>query len=493
MLGQALFVIIIRFLIKPLTIVLYFMTLNFKLKPRVLVADDQMDILRSAQLLFESEDIDAVTCTTPAEVLYYMQQQEFDVVLLDLNYQRDTTSGSEGLALIKAIKAKNDTTAIVAMTAWASVDVAVEAMKLGAKDFITKPWDVERLLSIIKNQCELSRSIVKQNKLAEENQLLRAVNNDDLICQSPAMQEVMTRFKQVAQSDANIFLSGENGTGKSKLADICHQMSHRAYEPFISVNMGGLAASVFESEMFGHQKGAYTGATADRIGRFELADSGTLFLDEIANLAPAHQSTMLRLLENGQFERLGSSKTRRCNVRIIAATNSDIPALIQQGKFREDLFYRINTVPIRIPALRERLADIIPLARQCINKFQHKYQKNDLKLTNQAEQLLLAYHWPGNVRELTHSIERAVLFAGEHHIQAQDLGLSPSIGQPIKMAEKTLAEMTLAEMTLAEMEVKLLKKALHNYTKQPEKMALSLGLSRSALYRKFAKYELTVS
>ncbi len=479
LLGQPLFAIVNT----PLIIVIYSMTLNFKLKPRVLVADDQVDILRSAQLLFDSEDIDSVTCSSPAEVLYHIQQQEFDVILLDLNYQRDTTSGNEGLKLINEIQAKTDTTAIVAMTAWASVDIAVEAMKLGAKDFITKPWDVERLLTIINNQCELSRSIVKQSKLVTENQLLRGVNNDELICQSTAMQEVITRFKQIAQSDANILLTGENGTGKSMLADICHQMSHRVNESFISVNMGGLATSVFESEIFGHQKGAFTGATADRIGRFELADGGTLFLDEIANLSEYHQATVLRLLETGQFERLGSSKTRRCDVRIISASNSDIPTLIEQGKFREDLFYRINTVPIHIPTLRERIADIIPLARQCIEKFQQKYQKHDLKLTHQAEQLLLAYHWPGNVRELTHSIERAVLFSSNDQIKAHDLGLHAG-SQQAKF---------FAEMTLVEMEVKLLKNALNNYPKQPDKMADSLGLSRSALYRKLAKYELSVS
>lgn len=456
----------------------------------VLVADDQPDILRSAQLLFKSEGIACTTCETPKAVLSQLKKQHFDIVLLDLNYQKDTTSGTEGLELIQAIRKEHDTLPIVVMTAWATIDIAVNTMKVGASDFISKPWDVERLLSIVKTQVALSRALLRQNQLEGENRVLRADNKSDLIFASAAMQNIRQSFEQISASDACVLITGENGTGKTQLARLCHDLSHRANKPFIAVNMGALSASVFESEIFGHEKGAFTGANSQRIGRFELADGGTLFLDEIANLPEKQQATLLRLLESGEFERVGSSTTRRANVRIICATNDNLLQAVANGKFRQDLYYRIATVPVQIPPLRERTEDISLLADFFLEKFGKKYHKSDLQIHETARSLMANYAWPGNVRELQHCMERAALLTNTTMIEAMQLGLTENVAQVPSNPSKACH---FDGLTLAEVEYHMLDAALIKYLRKPDQAAKALGISRSALYRKLAKHGFDMS
>ncbi len=458
------------------------MTTSLGRAPRVLIADDQKDILSSGRMLFKSESIDCVTAETPGEVIERLKMEEVDLLLLDLNYRQDTTSGREGIDLIQTIRKQDSITPIVVMTAWASIEVAVEAMKVGANDFVTKPWEIERLLSIVRTQCALKRSLENTRKLESENQLLRKQSEIQLIYESGAVQHIVDAFEQIAPSDANVIITGENGTGKSLFAKLCHQHSARRDKAFISVNMGGLPESLFESELFGHVKGAFTDAKTDRIGRYELADGGTLFLDEIGNLPLKHQATLLRLLESGEFERLGSSRTRRADVRLICATNADLASLVRNGAFREDLYYRINTVPIHIPPLRTRLEDLLPLAKSFLEKYRQKYRKPQLTISEAAIKQLRLYPWPGNVRELEHVIERAVLLAKSVIIQPGDLGIQPQ-ANPVQ-AQSVAPE----NMTLEEMEKQMILQVLHRFPGDPNQGARVLGVTRSSFYRRIHKF-----
>lgn len=460
----------------------------------ILVADDQHDILRSAELLFKAEGMSCITCDSPKKVMETLANTDVDLAILDLNYKTDTTSGTEGFELIKQIKLKYENLPIVVMTAWASVEIAVQAMKLGANDFITKPWDVERLLNIINTQLSLSKSLQRQAKLESENQILRAAQKTDLQFKSAQMQQILQTFNQISASDASVFITGDNGTGKSRLAQICHDLSTRAKEPFISVNMGALAESVFESEMFGHEKGSFTGAHSQRIGRFELADGGTLFLDEIANISEKQQAALLRLVETGEFERIGSSKTRHSNVRIICATNADLMNCINQGTFRRDLFYRINTVTIDIPSLKNRKDDILPLADYFLATHKAKYNKATLAFNECAQTAMLSYDWPGNVRELDHAIERAALLAIDNKITIDNLAITNT--NPTNVTYSQQGEpntFDLDGLTLADVEQKMLEDALIKYMRKPDDAAKALGISRSAFYRKLAKYGFDLS
>ncbi|WP_096087695.1 sigma-54-dependent transcriptional regulator [Agaribacterium haliotis] len=456
---------------------------------KILVADDQADIRRSAELLFKSEGMACKSVDTPERALKALEQQDCALVLLDLNYQRDTTSGGEGLKLIEQVRKYDEQLPIVVMTAWASVDIAVEAMKRGANDFIVKPWDVERLLSIVKTQLALSRALFKQKKLEGENRLLRECQSKKLLLESPAMQDIVQCFEQISGADVGVLLTGENGTGKTRMARLCHELSARASGPFISVNMGALAESVFESEIFGHEKGAFTGAESLRIGRFELADGGTLFLDEIANISEKQQAALLRLLETGEFERVGSSKTLSADVRIICATNANLQQAVADGSFRQDLYYRISTVPVRIPSLAERSEDIIPLANYFLSQAKLRLGRSDLRFSDAALEQLCTYCWPGNVRELEHCIERAALLSPGPQIEPSVLGLSHvavNINAPTGAAG-------LDGLTLAQVEYQMLDAALIKYMKKPDDAAEALGISRSAFYRKLAKHGFDLS
>ena len=344
--------------------------------PKVLIADDQRDVLEALRLLLKAEGWKIEDATSPAKVLALVAEQEFDVALIDLNYARDTTSGKEGLELMSKITELDNSLPIVVMTAWGSVDVAVEAMRRGARDFIQKPWENARLLSILKTQAELSRALRQGQRLAAENEMLRAEKGPTMIAEAPAMQPVLEMIARVAPSDANVLITGENGTGKGVVTRALHAASARASKPLVTVNIGGLSEGVFESELFGHVKGAFTDAKTDRVGRFELADGGTLFLDEIANVPLSQQPKMLRVLETSEFERVGSSKTRKVNVRIISATNAELKKEVEAGHFRRDLLFRLNTIEIHLPPLRERRDDLAPLARHFLWQQLQRYRKN---------------------------------------------------------------------------------------------------------------------
>ena len=447
--------------------------------PRILISDDQADVLEALRLLLKPEGYVIDTANSPAQLTRALDLKDYDVVLIDLNYARDTTSGEEGLDLLSRIHTADESLPVVVMTAWGSVDVAVEAMRRGARDFIQKPWDNERLLAIMRTQTELGRAIRRGRRLELANQALQADGHSPLLAESAAMRPVLEGIARVGPSDANVLISGENGTGKSLVAQALHAVSPRATRPMVTVNAGGMAEGVFESELFGHVRGAFTDAKVDRVGRFELADGSTLFLDEIANVPLSQQTKLLRVIETGEFERVGSSKTRKVNVRIVSATNADLAAEVAAGRFRQDLLFRLNTIDIALPPLRDRREDIPLLARHYLRLHAQRYRKSLTGFDPSALQLLLDHRWPGNVRELDHSVERAVLMAQGNVVRSTDLGLrveSAGAGR-------------LEDMSLEDVEAFLIKKAMARYGNVSQ-AARALGLSRSALYRRLERYKL---
>lgn len=449
--------------------------------PTVLLADDQQEVREALRLLLKSESIGSESLASPAEALARLRQRDFDCALIDCNYQRGTTSGEEGLELLRSIKQSWPELPVIAMTAWGNVSLTVEAMRAGAADFIEKPWDNARLLQVLRTQIALGTGGRRQRQLEAENDLLRnSAVPHDIVAESPAMQRVMALIERIAPSDANVLLLGENGTGKGAVAQLLHQRSARAKRTLVKVNMGGISETVFESEMFGHARGAYTDAKAERIGRFELADGGTLFLDEVGNLPLAQQPKLLRVLEEGEFERLGSSRTQSTDVRLISATNADLVTEVEQGRFRRDLLYRLNTLEIHLPPLRERLPDILPLARIFLERNAARYRRDSLQLSPAAENALLAWHWPGNVRELQHMMERAALLSERDLIDAGVLGI----------AAGTAPASNFDNMTLDQAEACLLQRALERHVGNAQRAADALGITRQSLYRRLEKHEL---
>jgi DNA-binding NtrC family response regulator len=448
--------------------------------PRILIADDQPDVLEALRLLLKAEGYQIESATSPAGAIAALEARDFDVVLMDLNYTRDTTSGQEGLDLLTRIQAIDSILPVVVMTAWGTVKLAVEAMRRGARDFVQKPWENERLVSIVKTQIELSNAIRRGLKLEAENRLLRAEGGPTLIAEAPSMQPVLQLIARVGPSDANILITGEPGTGKEVVAKTLHAISSRASKPMVTVNAGGLAEGLFESELFGHVKGAFTDAKMDRVGRFELADTGTLFLDEIANVPMNLQAKLLRVLEAGEMERVGSSKTKKVDVRVLSATNAHLEEEVESGRFRQDLLFRLNTIEIHLPALRERREDIPLLAAHFLSLHAQRYRKRISGFDQPALQMLLDNPWQGNVRELNHVIERAVLMSQDAQIRPADLALRTTReGSP-----------RLEDMSIEEVEAFLIKKALARYGGNVSHAAGALGLSRSALYRRLQRYGL---
>jgi len=447
---------------------------------RVLIADDQPDVLEALRLLLKREGYRIESAESPAQALQMVENRDYDAAIIDLNYSRDTTSGQEGLDLLAKIQNLDSTLPVIVMTAWGSVDIAVEAMRRGARDFIQKPWENERLSAIVRTQLELSEAIRRGQRLEAENQLLRGDNLPTMIAESPAMRPVLDLIARVGPSDANVLITGEPGAGKEVVARTLHAISARATKPMVTVNAGGLAEGVFESELFGHVKGAFTDAKMDRVGRFELADTGTLFLDEIANVPLNLQAKLLRVLEVGEMERVGSSKTKRVDVRVISATNANLAEEVNAGRFRQDLLFRLNTIEIHLPALRERKEDIGPLASYFLGVHARRYRKSISGFDQNAFAAMQQHPWQGNVRELNHVVERAVLMAQDHLIKASDLALRTGAVLPRKMEE----------MSLEEVEEFLIKKALARFNGNVSHAAGALGLSRSALYRRLQRFGL---
>src|SRR6266853_2002734 len=411
---------------------------------RVLLADDQPDIRDALRLLLKNEGYETQPASSPAEALAAIENREFDAVLMDLNYTRDTTSGQEGLDLLSRIQIVDSGLPVVVMTAWSSIEVAVEAMRRGARDFLQKPWENTRLLSILRTQIDLRQALRHASRLEAENRLLRAESRPTLIAESATMQPVLALIARIGPSDANVLITGEHGTGKEVVAQTLHALSSRAGKAMVTVNAGGLSEGIFESELFGHVKGAFTDARSDRIGRFELADGSTLFLDEIANVPLNLQAKLLRVLETGELERVGSSHTRRVSARVIAATNADVNAEAEAGRFRQDLLFRLNTIEIHLPPLRER-------------------------------------PWPGNVRELDHAVERGVLLSTGQFVRSSDLGLRPN---------PSSGTARLEDMSLEEVERHLIQRTLGRHGGNVSHAAKALGLSRSAMYRRLQKHGL---
>lgn len=449
--------------------------------PTILIADDQPDIIEALRLLLKGAGYSIETARSVAGIIDVVQARPLDVVLMDLNYTRDTTSGREGVSALKRIRELDDSLPIVVMTAWGSVDGAVDAIRNGASDYVEKPWDNTRLLTTLNTQVELGGAVRAGRRLESENRALKRSGVPELIAASPRMRPILDLMERVAPSDANVLITGEHGTGKEVIARWLHAASPRARSAFVAVNMGGLSDGVFESELFGHIKGSFTDAKSDRAGRFELADGGTLFLDEIANVPLNLQAKLLRVLQTGEVERVGSSRPKKINARVLSATNVDPRDEVTGGRFREDLLFRLNTIELRLPPLRDRREDIPALAAHFLKRQAARYNKPLAGFDQSAMQAMIDHSWPGNIRELEHTIERAVLLANGDVVRAADLALTD---------RGSAGAQRLDELTLSDAERMLIQKALARYDGNVSHAAKALGLSRSALYRRMSAHGL---
>ena len=439
----------------------------------VLVIDDNPAVAQALSLLFGLHDIRTLTAFTPQKGLATLAQERVDLVIADMNFSADTTSGEEGAALFRALRAQQPDLPVILLTAWTHLESAVQLVKAGAADYIGKPWNNDKLLATVENLLELAETTRERQRLQEEQRRRRARLAEkydlcDIVFASDAMERVVELACRVARADVRVLITGPNGAGKERIAQIVHANSASCKGPFVAINCGAIPADLIEAELFGAEAGAYTGANRARSGRFEMANDGTLFLDEIGDLPLSGQVKLLRVLETGQFEMLGSSKTRTAQVRILSATNADLPVLIREGRFREDLYYRLNVIDIAVPPLAERPADILPLARHFLGE--------DLQLSEDAAAALQAHDWPGNVRELRNSIERAKLLARERVVAATDLNLPTAARAAPRESEHLSKEVLEAS----------LREAGGNISRA----AQSLGLSRQALYRRLERFNL---
>lgn len=446
--------------------------------PVILVIEDNREIRISARFVLEDFGFDVADAQKPVLAKDWLKHNKADLILLDMNFERDTTSGQEGVDFLRWLQQQGLDIPVVAMTAWSNTELVVQAMQLGAGDFIEKPWNNQRLRQVLQQQLQF-KNLRQHNRALQQR--LEPVPAE-IVWRSAAMNKLMEQLAAVAGSDANILLTGENGTGKSQLAQWIHNHSAREQHAFIAVNMGAIPESLFESEMFGHKKGAFTDAKENRIGRFELAEQGSLFLDEVACVPLAQQAKLLRVLESGEFEMLGSSQTRRADVRLISATNGNFSQLLADGLFRQDLYYRLNTLEFRVPSLRERSDDIPLLAEFFVRQHGQRYRKPQLTLSTCALKSLCAYSWPGNVRELSHMMERAVLLARTAELTTAEFQL------PVVVNSAVALELPL--MTLDDAEVQLIQQALSRTQGNKQQAADLLGITKSSLYRRLEKYGL---
>ncbi|PYR94927.1 MAG: sigma-54-dependent Fis family transcriptional regulator [Acidobacteria bacterium] len=449
---------------------------------RILIADDQQDIIDALRLLLIDEGYDVSPARSPAEALERLEAVDFDLALLDLNYTRDTTSGQEGFDLMERIRALDPTLPVLVMTAWSSVAGAVEAMRRGARDYIEKPWDDEKVLAAVRTQIALRRAVRRSQRLQAANTRQRGAT-PAFIGETPGIRRIRQTIERVAPSDASVLITGEHGTGKEVVAAWLHALSDRRGKPLVTMNAGGLAEGIAESELFGHVKGAFTDARVDRIGCFEMADEGTLFLDEIANMPVRLQAKLLRVLQTGEVQRVGSSRLRYVNARVLSATNADLQEEIASGRFREDLLYRLNTVIIHLPPLRDRRDDIGPLAGHFLAHYAARYRKPLTSFDADAVAMLRDHSWPGNVRELGHAIERAVLMADPSaaSVASRFFGLQRARSTPETAAP--------ADLSLEDAERNFIEKVLARHNGDVRLAAQQLGMSRSALYRRLQQYD----
>mgnify|MGYP000413531400 FL=1 len=452
-------------------------------KGNILIVDDNKNVLSALRILLSDYFENIVLLTSPNTLMSELRDKNPDVVLLDMNFSAGINSGNEGLFWLSEIKKADEELPVVLFTAYADIDLAVKALKGGATDFVVKPWDNAKLLATLQSAYSLRQSRKEVKKLREKQSVLnRDIQKEEDICwgKSPAMQRLLTMIKKVAVTDANVLITGENGTGKELIAKMIHRYSPRAAETLIIVDMGAVTETLFESELFGHVKGAFTDAKADRSGKFEAADGGSLFLDEIGNLSYPLQAKLLSALQTRHITRVGSNKSISVDIRLISATNKNLFKSVKKGEFREDLLYRINTIHLEVPPLRERREDIPQLADFFLRRLARKYGKSDLKLGEKALCKLESYAWPGNVRELEHAIEKAVILSDNQELQPNDFYM--------RTPDET--SFVVESFTLEEMEKILIEKALRKYDKNISAVAAELGISRPTLYSKIRKYEL---
>ena len=450
----------------------------------ILVVDDDSSVTASLDLLLKRSGYECRTASTPADALARLQEDTFDLVIQDMNFSR-RTSGEEGMELLREIRLKRADLPVILMTAWGSIELAVKGVKAGATDFITKPWTNEQLLQCVKISLGLARAAPASDAPPSREQLDELYDFSNIIGRDPTLLKVLDVAGRVAVTDASVLLTGESGTGKDELAEAIARNSERREKPFIKVNLGGVSAALFESEMFGHVKGAFTDARRDRQGRFELADGGTIFLDEIGDLDLSCQVKMLRVLQDRTYEVLGSSQTRRADVRVISATNRDLTAMVAAGEFREDLLYRVNLIAVHLPPLRERPDDIPLLAQWFAQSAASVYRRGELPLTAAAMDWLRGQRWPGNIRQLKQVIERTVIMARGDDLDAADLELAVDV-QSQKSDDRDLP--TPGTMTLDEIEKAVIEQAMKRFQGNISRVAEALGLSRAALYRRLEKH-----
>jgi DNA-binding NtrC family response regulator len=452
---------------------------------RILIIDDNEDVLLAAKLLLKQYFNIIDTEKDPGVLPNLLKNEIYDVILLDMNFTQDMTSGQEGFYWLNEILKIDPSSVVILITSFGDVDTAVKAIKYGATDFVLKPWQNEKFVATISSALKLSESKRELDYLRSQN---KQMNQDmgkkfrNLIGNSAPMQEVFNTIHKVADTDANVLILGENGTGKELVARALHNQSSRSAEVFVSVDMGAITHSLFESELFGHVRGAFTDAKEDRAGRFELASNGTLFLDEISNIPIELQAKLLSAIQERKISRVGSNKVKDINIRLISATNSDLNKLVQEGRFRQDLIYRINTVEIQIPPLRERKADIELLVEYYLNIFRKKYNKNNLRLIASTLSKLKTYDWPGNVRELQHTVERAVILCESDILEPQDFVLRNS--------ENYKSDLKFDNYNLDSVEKIVIRKVLAKYQGNVTKAADELGLTRTSLYRRMDKFNL---
>jgi DNA-binding NtrC family response regulator len=449
----------------------------------ILIIDDDIAVRASLVLLLESDGYNVVAVASPGEAMKIISKQDIKLILLDLNFSADT-SGTEGMALLGKIKEKNPAIPIILITGWGSIELAVMGMKAGANDFINKPWSNDHILQSVKTLIDLNG---KKTEHHTRRELDKAYNFQHIVGEDPQLLNILETIGRVAATDASILIMGESGTGKELIAEAIHQNSGRRNRPFIKVNLGGISTSLFESEMFGHARGAFTDARFDRIGRFEMANKGTIFLDEIGDLDASSQVKLLRVLQDRTYEVLGSSRTKMVDIRVVCATNKNLPDMITLGTFREDLLYRINLITINLPALRERPGDIPLLVNFFINNLKEIYNRPGLSVNRNALKWLQQLPLPGNIRQLKNLVERTILVSRKDELDIEDFRQQLELS-PVKKGSMQLPG--VGTLTLEEVEVEMIKRAMEYHKNKISKAASSLGLTRSALYRRLDKYQI---